>query len=199
MQTSSGVSTKTSMNSPVADQLARHAPLGAERRDERDQHDQPGIDEQLGRLADAADVLHPVGIGEAEIAVEAVADIVAVEQIGVPALREQRALDQIGDGRLARAGQAGEPQHRRLLALQLGARVLSTSSACQWTLVARRRPKSIMPAPTVALVKRSIRMKPPVSRLSAIGVERDRLRGREIGVADLVQLQRLARPDARAC
>ena len=56
-----------------------------------DQHDQAGIDEQLGGLADAADVLHPVGIGEAEIAVEAVADIVAVEQIGVPAFGEQGA------------------------------------------------------------------------------------------------------------
>ena len=63
----------------VADQLARHAPLGAERRDERDEHDQPGIDEQLRRLADAADVLDAVGIGEAEVAVEPVADIVAVE------------------------------------------------------------------------------------------------------------------------
>ena len=49
----------------------------------------------------------------------------------------------------------------------MAARVaLFTSSACQCTLVARISEKSIMPAPTVALVKRSIRMKPPVSRLS---------------------------------
>ena len=39
-----------------------------------------------------------------------------------------------------------------------------TSSACQCTLVARLRPNSIMPAPTVLLVKRSMMMKPPVSR-----------------------------------
>ncbi len=67
----------------LAHQLARHAPLGAEGRDEGHQHDQAGIHEQLGGLAHAADILHPVGIGEAQIPVEAVADIVAVQQIGV--------------------------------------------------------------------------------------------------------------------
>ena len=41
-----------------------------------------------------------------------------------------------------------------------------TVSACQWMLLARRRPKAIIPAPAVSLVKRSIRMKAPVSRLA---------------------------------
>ena len=63
----------------------------------------PGVDEQLGHLAHAADVLHPVGVGEAEVAVQAVADVVAVEQEGAHALLVQLALDQVGDGRLARA------------------------------------------------------------------------------------------------
>ena len=44
---------------------------------------------------------------------------------------------------------------------------LLTSSACQWMFCARRRAKRIMPAPTVPLVIRSIRMKPPASWLSA--------------------------------
>ncbi len=35
--------------------------------------------------------------------------------------------------------------------------------------VARRRPNVIMPAPAVALVKRSIRMNAPVSRFSSYG------------------------------
>ncbi len=35
--------------------------------------------------------------------------------------------------------------------------------------VARRRPNAIMPAATVALVKRSMRMNAPVSRFSAYG------------------------------
>jgi hypothetical protein len=42
----------------------------------------------------------------------------------------------------------------------------STDSACQWMLEARRSAKRIMPAATVWLEKRSIRMKPPVSRFS---------------------------------
>ena len=74
-------------------------------------HDEPGIGHQLGDLADAADVLDAVGIGEAQIAVEAVADIVAVEQDRVAPRRVKLLLQQIGDGRFARAGEAGEPQH----------------------------------------------------------------------------------------
>ena len=100
-----------------------------------DQHDQPGIGHQPGDFADAADVLDPVGLGEAEIVVEAVADIVAVEQIGVPALGQQLLLDQIGDGRLAGAGKPGEPQHARASGPSAAARLaLVTSSACQWML-----------------------------------------------------------------
>ena len=104
--TASGVSTNTSMNSPASQQLARHAPLGAERRDERHEHDQPGVDHQPRHLGDAPDVLDAVGFGEAEVLVQPVAHVVAVEQIGVPAERVQPLLDQVGDRRLAGAGQA---------------------------------------------------------------------------------------------
>ncbi|MCY1523097.1 hypothetical protein D9M68_579820 [compost metagenome] len=43
----------------------------------------------------------------------------------------------------------------------------STSMACQWTFCARRSAKCSMPAPTVLLVRRSMTMKPPSSRLRA--------------------------------
>ena len=46
-------------------------------------HDESGIGHQLGDLADSADILDPVGLGEAKILVEPVAHIVAVEQEGV--------------------------------------------------------------------------------------------------------------------
>ena len=72
-----------------------------------------------------------------------------------------------------------------------------TSSACQWMLCARRSAKWSMPAPTVALVSLSIRMKPPSTRLGVdvrvVGLEHDRPVGRDLGDADLVQLQRLGR------
>ena len=86
------------------------------------QHDQAGIGHQLGDLGDAADVFDAVGVGEAEVAVQAVADIVAIEQIGVAAERVQLLFDEVGDRRFAGAGKAGEPQHGGLLALHRGAR-----------------------------------------------------------------------------
>ncbi len=42
---------------------------------------------------------------------------------------------------------------------------LSTSTGCRWMFCDRRSAKWSIPAPTVSLVMRSMRMKPPVSRL----------------------------------
>ena len=61
----------------------------------------PASTMSAGDLGDAADVLDPVGVGEAEVAVEAVADVVAVEQVGAHAERVQLRLDDVGDRRLA--------------------------------------------------------------------------------------------------
>ncbi len=52
----------------------------------------PASTNSFAHLADAADVLDAVRVGEAEVLVEAVADVVAVEQVGVMAAREQRLL-----------------------------------------------------------------------------------------------------------
>ena len=108
----------------VADEIADHAPFGAERRDERAQHDQSGVDEQLRHLADPADVLDAVGVGEAEIAVEAVAHVVAVEHVGVVAFAMQLGFDELGDGRLARCREAGEPDDAGALMLEARPRLL---------------------------------------------------------------------------
>ena len=107
--------------------------------------DQPGIAHQLGDLADAADVLDAVGVGEAEIAVEPVPDIVAVEQHRVRAERQQLLFETVGDRRFAGAGQPGEPQDRGLRG-RSARRVASgrRSRSCQWMLVARRSAKAII-------------------------------------------------------
>jgi hypothetical protein len=136
------VSTKISKNSPSGIICAHHVALGTEGRDERGDDDQARIGHQLRDLADAADIFDAVGVGKAQILVEAVADIVAIEQEGVRFRRVQLLLDQVGDGRFARARKAGEPQHRRLLALLEAAcasRLMSI--ACQWTFCARRSEK----------------------------------------------------------
>ena len=80
----------------------------------------PLVDHQLRDLGDAADVLVAVGGAEAEVAAEAVADVVAVEHARVHALGEQPLLDQVGDRRLARAGESGQPQHARMVPVERG-------------------------------------------------------------------------------
>ena len=111
------------MNSSVRDHIADHLPLGAERRDESRDHDEPGVGHEPRDLADPADVLDAVGLGESQILVQTVANVVAVEQERVPIHAVQLLLDQIGDRRFTGAGEACEPEHRRLLTLEAGPRL----------------------------------------------------------------------------
>lgn len=60
-------------------QAPHHLALGVIGRDERANDDQTGLGQQLRYFAGAADILDPVGLGEAEVAVEAVTDVVAVQ------------------------------------------------------------------------------------------------------------------------
>jgi len=104
----------------VAGLLARaHAvAVGAVGRDEAGQRDQAGLHHELGDLADAPHVLLAVLRAEAQVAVEPVAHVVAVQQRGQDAARGQRVLQRARHGRLARAAQAGEPQHAAALVQQ---------------------------------------------------------------------------------
>ena len=87
-----------------------HLTLGPERRDEAAQNHNTGVDHQLRDLADPADVLDPVRVGEPEVGVQPVPEVVAVQDVGPdPALMEAL-LERVGDRRLARAGEAREPE-----------------------------------------------------------------------------------------
>ena len=119
------------MNSSSSSSAPHRFALGAKRRDERAHHDDARIDEQPRDLADAADVLDAVGGREAEILVEAVTHVVAIEQVGMAAVQRKPAFDQIGDGRLSGAGQPGEPHDARALRLQRARTSLVTVSGCQ--------------------------------------------------------------------
>lgn len=63
-------------------QLPRQPAIRAIRADEARDGDAGAVGEELGDLGDAADVLRAVGGREAEVAVEAEADVVAVEAVG---------------------------------------------------------------------------------------------------------------------
>ena len=119
--TSSGVSTKISMERQpglLVDRAGRVAVL-AVRRDQRHERDHARVGQQLGDLGGAADVLLAVLGAEAEVVVEPVPQVVAVEDVRGAAGRDQAPLDLDRDAGLARAGQAGEPERHALAAALL--------------------------------------------------------------------------------
>ena len=137
------------------------------RRDQRDECDEPRVREERCDLAHTAHVLVAVLRAEPEIAVEAVPQVVAVEQVGGPAALHQAGFDLRGHRRLARARQAREPHHQTF---PTGERC--ALGATHLALVPddaggahEAAPPRIIPAPTVAFVDSSTRMNEPVSRL----------------------------------
>ena len=96
-------------------QLAHEIAISAIGADEAGDGDDPRLGEELGHLADAANVLSTVLSGEAEVLVQAVADVVAVESIGVLALLQEHLLQGDGDRALARGGETRHPQRHALL------------------------------------------------------------------------------------
>lgn len=70
-------------------------------------------------LSDTANVLIAVLLTEAQVLVEAEADVVAVEAVRGQAQVQQVLFKGGGDGGLARGGEAGEPDGHALLAAEL--------------------------------------------------------------------------------
>ena len=71
------------LNPSFARDLTGSAAVVLVGRDEGGDDDDAGVGEELGGFGDAADVFHAVFGGEAEVAVEPVADVVAVEDVGL--------------------------------------------------------------------------------------------------------------------
>src|SRR6185437_10459546 len=175
----------------LAHQFARHAPLRSEGRDKRNKHDQSGIYEQLCRLANPANVFHAIDVCEAEIAIEPVADIVAVEQIGVSAFGEERAFDQVRNGGFARSRKTGEPEHDGPLPLLAGARLLADVARLPMD-IGRPPEAEIDHSRADGRVGESVDQDEAAGvPVVVIGIECDRVRCREIGVAHLVEMEGL--------
>lgn len=90
-------------------QPPRQLPIPTIRTDETRDGDTAAIGEELRDLGDAADVLGPVGGAEAEVLVQAEADVVAVEAVGVQVVggAEEGLFERDGDGGFAGGGEAG--------------------------------------------------------------------------------------------
>ena len=91
-------------------QCASRVAVGAVGRDEGGDGDGGGVGEELGDLGDAADVFVAVLFGEAQVLVEAEADVVAVEAVGGQTQMQEVLLKRSGYGGFARGGEAGEPE-----------------------------------------------------------------------------------------
>ena len=87
----------------------------AERRDRRDEDEDAVAGQQLRDPADPPDVDRPVVAGVAAGGGEVRPDRVAVEHLDPQTAGAQLRLAAVGDRRLARAGQAGEPDRRAAL------------------------------------------------------------------------------------
>mmetsp|Transcript_12253 Transcript_12253/g.30884 ORF Transcript_12253/g.30884 Transcript_12253/m.30884 type:complete len:200 (+) Transcript_12253:249-848(+) len=88
------------------------------RRDEAHKSDGAVLSKKLGHLANAADVLLAVRRAEAQVLVQAVAHVIAVQVDSKAALRRQHVLQRARHRALAAAAEAREPQHDAALPQQ---------------------------------------------------------------------------------
>ena len=117
-QTSTGVRHEDLDEIAGIEEVACRTPVAPERRHERDDHHRARLDHEAGDLSHATNVLGPVLGGESEVLVQAVADVVTVEDERAHALGVQVPLDGVGDRGLARPGQPGEPQDPAVMAVE---------------------------------------------------------------------------------
>ena len=90
-------------------QAPRAGAIGRHGGDERDDRHDARVGEQPREVGDAPDVLGAVGLGEAQVARQAVAQVVAVEEVGGPPVVDEPPLERDRDRRLARGREAGQP------------------------------------------------------------------------------------------
>ncbi len=157
-----------------------------------------GVDHQLGDLGDPADVLHPVGVGEAEILVEAVADVVAVQQVGVPAGAVQLLVDQVGDGRLAGPGEPREPEHAGRWRFIADARRLVDVERLPVDVLGAAQGEAQHPGADRVVGDAIDEDEPAGVAVHLVRIEGDRRdRARQLADADLVELERRGRQCSR--
>ena len=168
-------------------------------------HDDPGLVDQAGDLGDAAQVLGALLGAEAEVAAHAEAQVLAVDAQRRPAGVEQAALEGDGGRGLAGAGQAGEEHGARALAVAALALVRGDLAEVALQVLvglgvpARESWGRIIPAATVALVRRSMRMNGPGRAVALVGVEEQLLVAGDGAAADLVDGRGRRRPRAPGC
>jgi hypothetical protein len=75
------------------------------------------IDKKTTNLADSSDVFDAGFFVKAQIGIQSVSYVVAIEQVGQVPVFKQHFFYPIGQGRFTAATQAGKPEHARLLSI----------------------------------------------------------------------------------
>ncbi len=170
---------------------ARQCAVLLQRADRGNQHDLPGVGEHGGDVGQPALVLGAIGHGEPQVGVQAVAQVVPVENVGGATLFEQLLLDEHRHRRLARPGQAGEPHGPALRQPVLGVAQRLVAHGVRDCDGARRDERAAScPPPTVPLVAGSMRMNEPVADVAAVLVEQQRHLGAQRDAAELIEFER---------
>ena len=99
----------------LAEDAACEVAKFAARGDGGDEGDDAVFEEEFGGFGDAADVFEAVVVGEAEVGVEAGAEVIAIEDGGEAALLVEDAFGGVGDGGFAGAGEAAHPDDESAL------------------------------------------------------------------------------------
>jgi hypothetical protein len=122
----------------VAEQAAGEVAEFAAGSDGGDEGDDALGDEDFGDLGNAADVFEAVLVGEAEVGVEAGAEVVAVEDGGEAPLLVEDALGGVGDGGFPGAGQTAKPDDEAALAEQVLLVVAVEEAVELWMFMGKR-------------------------------------------------------------
>jgi len=101
--------------------------LRPEGANERDDCDEPGIDEKPSNLGCATNILDTIGFRKGKVPIQAAPDLVSVEAIGVAADGIQTFLEGDRDGGFAGGRKARQPETGRPLCLLHGAGILVDS------------------------------------------------------------------------
>lgn len=105
------------LDESTGQQLTHSIAINTKRRNERSQHDQTCIDHQCRHLTSTTNILLPIMLGETQITIQTETQTISIEQIGMPTLGLQAALQRSGQSRLARSAEPREPDDARLLLL----------------------------------------------------------------------------------
>ena len=141
----------------------------------------------------AADVLAAVGGREAEIAVEPGAQGVAVEQDRRAAIAEQPPLQRTRQRRFARAGQSGQPDHGAVVAIACRTLVRTQRGFRRHDIDRHRALPGVdrQHQPAACNAAGNLDHQTPSAGIVAVGIGGDRLRQRDVDLADMVLRDRL--------